>query len=347
MIITLNSELTETIPSRVLTVDYFAENAKTQLALGYHSEVRVVKPIEMAGAEYQTGFLGMIATAYSNHTPVAIAPHDIWFMLMTEVAKVIRDNVEASRSLFTISDSRIEIAVETTDPTDLTANLDKFEEKLRKLVPVDIDAFIPKFSTDTVASRLATMAAFMDGVQHYYEYMMFCCGIPAIKILGTIDDWQLAKARFSEIAAMFESVGVDISAWLARVDSCFDNILSSLNGEDRSDWWSQIFTQTKVGSGGQLKIDGWIVGLYYKQAPGLIETFGYSWATVPFKNLHEPDKDYRSIHGPFKKVRDSDGFVYCEYADATIIAEKAVRQNRADIVTKEIVDRQISKLVFK
>ena len=320
MIIILNSDLEEYVP---IQNHSFINDAAKQLSV---NRLSIHKPMNLGDSTYQRGFLDMISTAYSNHIPLSIAPHDIWYMLMTEMAKIIKSNTNACQSLFTrTTGSEKTNIIINTDNNDFVSNMDQFEEELIKLVPVDVSLFIPTFSTETKASRLATLAAFMDGVQNYYSYGIMLCGIPSVKIRGRIEDWQLARDRFKTIADMFANVKISMLKWYTRVDVILNNIISSLEGNDRIDWWQRIFTQTKIGSGGQLQIDGWIIDLYYDQKPGLIDTFGYSWVVVPFKNMSEPNIDYRSIHAPFLATRDADGFIQCDYTDTTVIVDKNVK----------------------
>lgn len=325
MIVVLNQDLAEVAPFRpteASVADMYSRSVMEKLKLPWRSKVNFVREFEPGEGQLQYGFLGMLSDAYSRHVKVAVAPHDIWFVVMTGLAEVIAENVSACRPLFTNQEGKTQIAIAVGDPTDLTGNIDAFEAELRKLVPLDIDMFVPDFSTHTKASRNATMAAFMDGVKVYYDYAMFLCGIPAVKVLGTLEDWKLFKQRLMEIDVMFASVGVSISQWFGRVSAIADNIIETLEGEDRTEWWTNIFSQRNQGSGGQKSINGWVVDLYRDGRPGLIESFGFTCAAVPFKNLHEPEVDYTSFHGQFIRQRDDEGFVSCGYADFTVTVEK-------------------------
>jgi hypothetical protein len=36
----------------------------------------------------------------------------------------------------------------------------------------------------------------MDAMQHYFEYIMVCgCGIPKVKMTGTLEDWNLIREK--------------------------------------------------------------------------------------------------------------------------------------------------------
>jgi hypothetical protein len=305
---------------KLVLARHYSRDLQTKLKLGYRDTVQFHKAfLPDDGAELQLGLLGMLSQAYSRHRKVAIAPHDIWFLLMTELAEVISENAEALRPIFTSGEGKTQIALAVSDPTDLTRNIDAFEAELRRLVPVDVSIFVPEFSTHTRESRVATMAAFMDGVKVYYDYMMFLCGIPAVKVLGTIQDWQMIMKSLVDIDILFTQHGVSVTQWFENVSGIILSIISTLAGNDRTEFWKNMFSQKNVGSGSQLSIDGWIVQLYRNRRPGIIDSFPQSWACVPFTNLHEPDVQYRSIHGAFVRQKDEDGFLTCQYADMTVV----------------------------
>lgn len=321
---------------------YYSPHTRTKLRTPYESNLNFIKKFDIPeGAEREVGLLGMASFGYSYHVPIAIAPHDIWFLMMTELAELIESNVEPLRPLFTNSPDKTEIAIGVGDPTDLTGNIDLFEAELRKLVPVDISTYVPEFSTHTRASRVATMAAFMDGMKVYYSYSMFCCGLPSVKIQGTIDDWQLLAQNLGIIGNQFQGCGVSVLEWFGRVQYIVSKIVTTLQGQPDIEWWKNIFSQRNIGSGGEKEINGWITHFYRNPNPRKLETFGTAWAAVPFKNLHEPDKKYTSIHGALLRTRDADGFLNTGYADFTVITEPKTAEQLKPNTQFEVVKTYI------
>jgi hypothetical protein len=169
----------------------------------------------------------------------------------------------------------------------------------------------------------------MDAVKVYYSYSMFLCGIPAIKVLGTVEDWELFASNLTEIEGKMFDCGVESDAWFRNIHAIVQNIVATLKGEDRINFWRGIFTSRNVGSGRQLSIDGWIIQLYRNKSPGLLESFSQGWAVVPFKDLDQPDVDFRSILGAFYRKTDPDGFISCHYGDMTIIVETSLEEAKS------------------
>ena len=264
---------------------------------------------------YQYGYLGMLSYAYSHHEKIAFGPHDLWYIVLTELATVIKNNETVCRQLFTRSETKVNIVV----PTDDIASIDisKIVDQLRDLIPIDLNAFIPTLSTYTTNIELAMCAAICDGVQKYYSYMTFMCGIPEIKLTGTETDWLKLERCASDIADLFEFVGLeDVVTYINGVRQIIESIMLTYNDPTSSsnvEFWKSIFTSKNIGSGGELSISGWITKLFYKKHPtNKLEHFTTNLAIVPFKNA-ETGREFLSVHGCFEQRRTDDGFLHSGY----------------------------------
>lgn len=271
---------------------------------------------------HEKNLFGLLSASYSHHLKVTITPTDVWFLLLTEIAGLVTANAETCRPLFTRSPGKIEIMVPTGDVSMI--DLNEVMAQLRGLVPVDIDTFLPVFSTDTPASQYACVAAFCETVKSYYSYMTFCCGIPAVEVAGTKADWERLDARLSHLTGLFASTGLDINGWMARVRPIIARFIDALDGRVDVDFWRNIFTQKNIGSGGELLINGWITTLV-REIPDMpkITNFPKLYAVVPYKNA-ETGRNFFGVHGGFCANRNADGFHSLGYAE--IIMEKVARE---------------------
>ena len=263
------------------------------------------------------GFFDNLAVAYSAHRSIELDPKDLWFIVLCELADYIKNNPEQLRSLFTKEKGKVTILVPTADHAqiDLLAVL----RQLRDLVPLDVDLFVPKLSTQTEACELAMVAALCDGLQRYYDYMTFMCGIKAIRLLGTPEDWlTLARTAVQLMALFIPIVGTtdkvisylkSIHQTFIKLSKCYDEELMSK--AETLDFLGQIFSTTRVGSGGQLDIDGWISSLYFPRKTKRFENFQNSLAIVPYSNL-ESGRQFKTIHGAFSNY-DADDFIATGY----------------------------------
>ena len=269
----------------------------------------------MQDGTFQLGFLGLLSQSYSGHEKIEIAPHDIWYLILNEIAIIIKGNAEQCRSLFTKSSGMVDIAVPVDDPTKI--DLSKVVNKLRDLIPVGVDIFIPTLSTSTPDSQIAMYAALCDGVSPYYNYITFCCGIPEIRLTGTTEDWDALLNAAGTIAQLFESAGVTAAVrYLARVADVLINIRASFESVNL-DFWKSIFTTRNVGSGRQLEITGWITELYFeKRSVGKLENYQTALSIVKYTNL-DTGKRYKGVHGPFSQLRTEDDFLKAGYGSLT------------------------------
>lgn len=258
------------------------------------------------------GFVGLIAQAYNRHEKLRIAPHDLWFIFLTELAKIVNENSAACKSLFTTSDEKIEILVPTDDPTAIDPLA--IMAHLERLVPTAFDAFLPELSTATMDVRLAMAATFADMVQSYYSYSTFMCGIPEIEVTGTFEDWKAMVDACGKLGVLFTSVNLPaVVQYIIRVGDIFTTIGAHVGGiEPPEDFWKGIFTSKNVGSGSELEISGWITKLFYEKRLNKLENFLSTYGVIPYKNL-ETGRHFKAPHGAFAQHRDEKGFIYAGY----------------------------------
>lgn len=314
MHIILNDQLVRTA-SRPISKDqikYFVQDlaAKAKLKdtifLGSSIDLEAVQILN-------EGYMGILSNAYSRHEKIEIAPHDFWNLVLLEITAFIAVNVDRCRPLFTTSNEKTELLVPTSSATSI--HIPGIIELLRAHVPVDIDTFLPELSTHTEMSRLTMYASFCDAVSPYYSYGTFCCGIPEIRVTGTKEDWQGLADRAREISLMFLSVDMlQATAYMVDVASLFKDIVKSFDfpADAARSFWSDIFRQNNVGSGGQLDINGWILRLMYEKHARLENNMARV-AKIPFFNI-ETKRKFTGVFGPFEQLRTADDFIKTGYA---------------------------------
>lgn len=226
----------------------------------------------LPGTLYHANYLTYLEVCWANHYTPVVSPDILWFGLLNEVASIIRDNPEAVRELFTTSPEKQRIIVPTGDSE--VVPLDLIIDQLKGLVPGGIEGYLPTFSTTTLNSRFAHYAAFCDAVSPYYSYGMYMCGFPAIKILGTIDDYVKLAEAWRQLPKLLVAQG---TAFFARVQKVLEELVVALHGargetdigrEAAREWFGTIFAAENCGSGHQTEVNGWITKLQRKQPKG-------------------------------------------------------------------------------
>jgi hypothetical protein len=258
-------------------------------------------PVTVFEAEvFHRNYLHYLAMCWKSHYGVIISPTILWNMILNNMAFEVNKRPEAFRKYFTASDKKIEIVVEQ-DGNQIDVNL--LIQGVAGLIPANIlPHCFPDLTTDTEKSRIANYTAFLDMVSPYYNYGMFCCGIPKVKILGTYEDWK-SLAENSEIIGKiipeFENylLGVRLIIYRILNDSCD---------------FSQIFRLERCGSGSQVEVEGWIRDFYIElPRVGYLENFIPCIAKIDYHNYND-GLDYRMYSGLFKST-EADGYLVPEF----------------------------------
>lgn len=237
-----------------------------------HSVKALTMP-QASNAVHHGNFMQYLLACWNGHHGVVVRPDVIWFELLCELANLVNQHPDKFRHLFTKeAEGKGLIMIQTATPAIMP--LDLLIERLRALVPLDAETFLPQFSTGGKASRFAHYAAFADMASPYYDYATYLCGIPAIMVVGTQEDWDTALLAWKKIGDEMRSLVPEEAGWFDRVGATLEAIAA--HQEDKSPesdptkrFWSNFFTAKKCGSGSDVEIDGWFSNLYRTQPDGL------------------------------------------------------------------------------
>ena len=256
---------------------------------------------------YHSSYLSYLSRTYAVHSSIVFKPDTFWYTILCEIASVIKADPETYRSVFTSSPDKIDIKVEGVDPFYLPINLIK--DELYKLVPVDVDLFLPTFSTTTEMSRIAMLASFLETVSPYYNYMMYLCGHPNVHILGSTEDWDMIEKRLRQLSSELRP----LKPWFDKVIKLSSEIKRSLT-EENVEFWKTIFTEERCGSGGQIEISGWFASMFIEQpSRGFLHNFPTHITRVPYTVLEQPEYRYELCCGLFSS-QENDGVMTPEFS---------------------------------
>jgi hypothetical protein len=261
------------------------------------------------------GFMGTLADCYSRHRKFRLSPTDMWFVAMSETAKLVNAQPEVYRHLFTDSDQKKEITVMTGDPAQI--GISALIQQLVGLLPKQdgydtLELMVPELSTSNSRSSIAVAACFCDMVQSYYSYSTMMCGLPELDVAGVVEDWTMLTRNTEALGEMFGSTPAGV--YMVQLNWLFSAIAAQfMLPEPNVDFWKDIFRTKNVGSGGELEINGWIAQLYPLDKRGKkLENFEIAVGGVPYKNL-ETQREFTAYYGAFSELIDADGFVYLDY----------------------------------
>jgi len=242
-------------------------------------------------------YLDYLGMCWNQHYGVVISPTILWNMVLSNLAFEVNKNPETYRKYFTESDEKQEIIVEQgghlISPKLLIDGLTgRIPTKLLK------DSF-PVFSTDTEMSNIADYTAFLDMVSPYYNYGMYFCGIPKIKILGTENDWNQLMFTLGSITGIVS----EFQEYLIRIA----NRVSLIVGNTCD--YSNVFSLDRCGSGSQVLVTGWITEFFIEQPKvAYLENFISCISKIDYINYNEGGKEYRMYAGLFSSEIE-DGYL--------------------------------------
>jgi hypothetical protein len=274
-------------------------------------------------ALYHMNYLRYLAECWKNHYGVIISPTIFWNMVLNNLAYKVNKTPDVFRKYFTESDEKQEICVEQggnkIDVTLLIAGV-------ASVIPGEIlDHVFPKYSTDTEKSTIANYTAFLDMVSPYYNYSMYLCGIPKVRVLGTEEDWALFYKKLNEIATRIP----EFCSYLQLVGYRLAQII------DITADFSKMFRLDRCGSGSQVEVEGWIKEFFIEQpSVNYPENFISCISKIDYHNYND-GKDYRLYAGLFTSTIE-DGYLLPEFDNMYF-----QKINPTEAITKKAVDDKI------
>lgn len=231
------------------------------------------------GDIYHSNYLKYLEKAWGNHYGVVMSPDILWYTLLSEITLIVAEDSSLYSHLFTDQpDKKKEILVQSD--SEYLIPLDTLIEAIKNNVPCNIDAFLPNFSTTVESSKFAKYAAFADIVSPYYQYSMYCCGIPFINIEGTKDDYLSIVDNFTKIGNLLNSH----QDYFNKVLTVLSNIVNNI---DSPNFWDKMFYLEKCGSGSQNEVFGWFTELFRVQPKDIrfSDNFSSHLAKIDYENV--------------------------------------------------------------
>ena len=217
------------------------------------------------------GLFSTVITAYNNHWTLRTSPDDWWFCVIKRIACAVDKNAnkESVRKMFVDHEGKKTIEVKVPDTSIYTVDYSLFFDQIAKgmqenvKVPEFVDGMTTDFSTTTAVQKIVSQITLMYSVQEYFQYkMVLACGIPAVEMLGTEDDWSKLQNKLKVLRTLLEPIENDLglsSEWWDLVEKVFRELLATYQGRPDKEWWSHIISyKESFGSGGQKRYRGWI-----------------------------------------------------------------------------------------
>jgi hypothetical protein len=212
----------------------------------------------------QPGYHSLIAAAdlaYRHHFPLVLSPDAIWLTIAQGFARHVANHAEELRARIVPHQGKATLDVRRDDfvkgsPENPWAEVwPAFCEEIRKHIGDEAHGLLVcDFSTTGPAERAASEVVLMDCVQSYFAYSFHTlCGIPAVTLEGTVEDWEKVRDRTARLGQY------NLSWWTDRLGPILDELVQAAKGSPTSAFWKQLYKEDN-GSGGPY-LSGWLVRL--------------------------------------------------------------------------------------
>ena len=276
-------------------------------------------PALVAGVD-DHALVAALHLAYTEHRPIALSPDMIWLLICQGVALHIDANAEELRSKFVQHPGRLTLEVQDQPAgTFRRAQAERFwpgvfegfSNQIEDHLGASHRLFFPAFSTTGPVERTAAEIVLLGSLKKYLHHLVtrVVCGIPAVTLEGTPDDWRTIAERLVGFADL------GLGWWLGPLRPVLERIASSAAGEvDRAFWDSMYRSSDSNGvCGPDASSSGWI-GLFF---PYLVDQEGSATRRNPWltgwrgaqespspRETHRPASRYPEPSMPLLPSRD-------------------------------------------
>lgn len=203
----------ETAPSATVPVEKFVAALAPGKRIEHLARREMAQLDRYGEVDPSCLFFRALHACFSEHYAFTIRPEVLMHLIVGEVAITVNKHPEAYRALFTRSDKKERIDVTHNglalgNPDSPWGEaIDLFERPLREKVPPGImEHLLPPLSTATAESRTASLVAFMDAAQKFYDFHTHTmCGVPEIRLAGTADDYKRVLTAASQLSEPFRA----------------------------------------------------------------------------------------------------------------------------------------------
>jgi len=211
--------------------------------------------------DHDAGLLSTVFDAYNDHYNLRTGPEDWWYTIIQTVALAIDKNSKKDevRNFFVQHEGKkkLRVVVGPTiciDCVDYSWFFDQMSLKIAENinVPEYVEHMKSDFSTSTPVHKIVAQIALMHSVQEYFEYVMgTLCGIPAIEMKGTKQDWEKLITKVKNLRKTLEPIEEELELvyWWDKVEDITHKLLDTFEGDPDEDWWSRIINYRSYGSG--------------------------------------------------------------------------------------------------
>jgi hypothetical protein len=264
---------------------------------GFESDtVKLLSSTNESSSIEISGLIYGVFQAWKDEKSIAIAPHHIWFTIMCEVAKTIKEYPDCFRSIFTESDEKESIVLVTDRPdiVDPTKFVDLLREKIAspKLVDLVSKSFPTQVSGGVPFSEVMS-TVLLEAASPFFNYYSTRCGIRQVCLEGSAQDWSELVTRLEDLKSLLGNIEC-VGRWrkssldemlLDRAHTCAKDLRDRVLGGIKTDnkFVEECFVaKENCGSGHIYEAYGWIFDFYTQNVL-------YNCGNITYVSWHDID----------------------------------------------------------
>ena len=244
---------------------------------------------------YHSGYISYLLCAWINHYNIEIGPWHLWNIFLWNIKEYNINYPDKLNKLWTLNKDKLDILFD-----DINIDISKIYKLLSKVIPVNImDNIIIEFPNAPKYYLESIYGLICDISNNYYNFVVCSCNIENIRILGTIDEWNMLITNIIKIKADFEITNdIFIIKYINEIHNYLIDCIENLHNQD---YWKDFF-KTK----NQKCIEGHITKLfinkiYLSKVPNIISKYSFM--------LENSSHTHNYISGVLSSYVDDDNFL--------------------------------------
>jgi len=211
------------------------------------------------------GLASAIKLAYSYHRTLVLRPDDLWTCITQGAGRHILKYAERYRYMF-VNHAGKKMIIVSDLKDNWATGVEHIVNEMSKVTKNDIvSTFTADFSTTDSASLTASYIVLMTAMKQYFDYEIMClCGIPAVEMEGTREDWKRLIDKTVVLEGLLATNDTIAAQWFSNIRIILTKLLDTYDGNVDTDWWSHIMdAERPFGSGGGITYNGWFRQLFF------------------------------------------------------------------------------------
>ena len=199
--------------------------------------------------------------AFDQHRPISLSPDHIWLMICQGLANHIHVNSNSLQHLLVDFYGKKEIVIERNDFAKGSSSnawedaFAAFADSVKANIRGGAEFADVAFSTTGAVEKTAFQISLLNSYRDFFDLTLStACGIPAIRLEGTVEDWRLILSKVQLLRKY------KLEWWADELNPVLQQFEQAAQGKSDTSFWRSIF-RIASQSGGNV-INGWIIKFF-------------------------------------------------------------------------------------